>query len=47
MSWAEREVAHLTFDTSGIAPIAAGNDAILEDFVENRVMKFLLLPRGE
>jgi hypothetical protein len=47
MSRAEREVAHLTLDTSGIAPISAGDNAILEDFVENRVMKFLLLPRGE
>jgi hypothetical protein len=47
MSLAEGEVAHLTLDPSGIAAISAGNNAILEDFVENRVMKFLLLPRGE
>jgi hypothetical protein len=47
MSRAEREVAHLTLDTSGIAAISAGHNAILEDFVENRVMKYLLLSRGE
>jgi hypothetical protein len=47
MSRAEREFAHLALHASGIAPISAGHDAILEDFVKNRVMKFLLLPRGE
>jgi hypothetical protein len=47
MSRAEWEVTHLTLDTSGIAAISAGNNAILEDFVENRVMKFLHLLRGE
>jgi hypothetical protein len=47
MSRAQREVAHLALDPSGIAPIPAGHNAILEDFVENRVMEFLLLPRGE
>jgi len=43
----EREVAHLALYASGIAPITAGHYAILEDFVENRVMKCPLLPRGE
>ncbi len=47
MSGAEGEVAHLALDASGIAPISAGHNAILEDFIENCVMKFLLLPRGE
>jgi hypothetical protein len=47
MSRAEREVAHLTLDATGIAPIPAGHNGILEYFVENRVMEFLLLPRGE
>jgi hypothetical protein len=44
---AEREVAHLALDASEIGPIAAGHYAILEDFVENGVMKCPLLPRGE
>jgi hypothetical protein len=47
MSRTEREVAHLTLYATGIASIPAGHNAILEYFVENRVMKFLLLPRGE
>jgi hypothetical protein len=46
VSWAEREVAHLTLDASGIAPISARHNAILEDFVENRVMKGLLFGGG-
>ena len=47
MTGTERKVAHLALDSSGIAPITAGDDAILEDFVENRVMERPPLPRGE
>jgi hypothetical protein len=36
---AEREIAHLALDPTLVAPIAAGDDAFLEDFVENRAMK--------
>jgi hypothetical protein len=47
MARAEREIAHLALDAAGIAPIAAGHNAFLEDFVENRVMKSPPLRRGE
>jgi hypothetical protein len=47
VSWTEGEVAHLAFDATGIAPIAAGDDTFLEDLVENGVMKCSLVPRGE
>jgi hypothetical protein len=42
-----REIAHLALDAAEIAPVSAGNNAILEDFVENRFMKSPLLRRGE
>lgn len=44
---AQREVAHFALHAAGIAPMAAGDDAFLEDFVENGFMKCRLLPRGE
>jgi hypothetical protein len=44
---AEREVAHLALDPTLVAPVAARNDAFLEDFVENRAMKYDPLPRGK
>jgi hypothetical protein len=47
VAWAEREVAHLALDAAGIAAIAAGDNALLKDLVENRVMKSSPLPRGE
>jgi hypothetical protein len=47
MARAERKIAHLALDPTMVAPVAAGDDAFLEDFVENRVMKSSSLPRGE
>ncbi len=41
---AEWEVAHLAFDSVWVA---AGDDSLLEDFVENGIVNSLPLPRGE
>ena len=42
-----RVVAHLALDGAGVSPIAAGDHPLLEDFVEDGIMKGLLLLRGE
>jgi hypothetical protein len=44
---AEWEAAHLAFDAARIAPVSAGDDAFLEDFVEHGFMEGLPSPRGE
>ena len=47
MTRSQREVAHLALDPAGIAAAAAGDDAVLEDFVEDALMKGSTQPRGE
>lgn len=47
MSRPERELAHLAFDTSEIAAVAAGDDTFLKSFVKDPVMKRSPLRRGE
>jgi hypothetical protein len=43
----KRESAHLALDSTAVAPVASGDDAFLEDLVENRFMKGPPPPRGE
>jgi hypothetical protein len=40
-------VAHLALDAARIHAIAAGDNALLEDLVEYRVMKGFLVLRGK
>lgn len=47
MARSQGEVAHLTLDATGIASIPTGDDAFLENFVEDGFMEGSLLPRGE
>ena len=47
MARAERKIAHLALDPSGVAPIAAGHDAFVKYLVENGVMKCSPLQRGK
>ena len=50
MAWRagdEGEVAHLALDASQVAPIAAGDDPLLENLVEESAMKRFPLLRGE
>ena len=47
MTRAQREVAHLALDAARIAPAAAGDDALLQDFLKDAIMKLFPQPRGE
>jgi len=44
---AEREVAHLALDAARVASFSAGDDPLLEDFIEYAVMKGHFVLRGE
>jgi hypothetical protein len=44
---ADRELAHLALDPAGIAAVSAGDDALLQDFGDYRVMECGALLRGE
>jgi hypothetical protein len=44
---AKREIAHLALDAARVAPVAARDDTLLQDLVEDGTMKGFLLPRGE
>jgi hypothetical protein len=44
---AQRKAAHLAFDAAPISPVAAGDDAFLEDFLEYGVMQRGPPHRGE
>ena len=43
---AQRKAAHLAFDAAPISPVAAGDDAFLEDFLEYGVMQRRPTHRG-
>ena len=47
MARAERKVAHLALDAARVASFAAGDDPLLEDFLEYAVMKGHFVLRGE
>ena len=47
MFFPEGVVAHLALDPARIAFVSTGDDAFLEDFVEDRLMKGFLVRRGE
>jgi hypothetical protein len=47
MARAQWEVAHLALHAAEVAPVAAGHDALLEDFIQNCVMKGFPAQRGE
>jgi hypothetical protein len=44
---AQGEVAHFPFDSTHIAPVAAGSGAFVEDFLQHRLMELLPVLRGE
>src|ERR1700748_2946593 len=44
---ADREVTHLALDPAGVATVPAGDDTLVEEFGEHRLMKCLSPPRGE
>jgi hypothetical protein len=39
-------VAHLPLHPSGVDPVSAGDDSLLQDLVEDGVMQDFPLPRG-
>ena len=47
MARAKREVAHLALDATRVASVAAGDDPLLQDFLEYAVMKGHSVLRGE
>lgn len=47
MTRTQRELAHFTLDAARVAAAAAGGDTLLEDFVENLLMKLFPILRGE
>ena len=47
MAGAKRKVAHLALDAARVAPVAAGDDPLLQDFIEYAVMKGHSVLRGE
>ena len=44
---ANGEAAHLALDAAFVAAMAAGRDALLQDFVEDRAMQRRPVRRGE
>jgi hypothetical protein len=44
---AQGEVAHLAFHTAKVTSVAAGHDALLQDFIQDVVMKGFPVLRGE
>ncbi|MGP8243042.1 MAG: hypothetical protein ACLQVN_00815, partial [Bryobacteraceae bacterium] len=40
-------VAHLAFHAAEIDSVSAGDDALLQDLLQNRLMQDVPLPRGE
>ena len=47
MTRTQRELAHFTLDAARVAPAAAGDDSLLEDFVEHPLMECFPVLRGE
>ena len=47
MTRAQREVAHLALDASGVAATAAGVDALLQNLRQHALMKRFALLRGK
>ena len=47
MAGAKREVAHLALDAARVASVTAGDNPLLQDFVEYAVMKGHPVLRGE
>lgn len=47
MTRTQGELAHLTLDATRIAPAAAGDDALLQDFIEHALMKRFPVLRGK
>ena len=46
-AWTQVVVAHFPLHASWIDPVAAGTAALLEDFVEDRLVKTFSMLRGE
>ena len=44
---AQRETADFAFDAARVAPMSAGDDSLLQNFVEDGVMERRLAARGE
>ena len=44
---AQGEVTHFPLDSPGIAPVAAGGDKLVENFLQHRVMELFPVLRGE
>jgi hypothetical protein len=44
---AQREVAHLPFDSSGVSAIAAVGSELIENFFEDDIMELIAVLRGE
>jgi hypothetical protein len=47
MPWSQRIIAHLTLDSTRLAPMAAGHNALIEDFMEHLLAEGCLALRGE
>jgi hypothetical protein len=43
----QRVVTHLSLDTARVDPLAARDDPLLKNFVEDRFVEGFSLPRGE
>jgi hypothetical protein len=43
----DREIAHFPLDSALIAPVATGGDALIEYFLQHRLMELFLVLRGE
>ena len=46
-AWTQRVIAHLSLHAARVDPVAAGNDPLFKDFIEDRFMQSCSLPRGE